>query len=443
MAKLVFFDDYYLTSHTEVKRVYTQPQKKGEYHDDNASLQLYTSFFFDKNTKKYRLYYEAPIENKGTEVRRLLLAEGESVADFISGNVSVQNVCGLDDRHGMHGCSVTFDGKRYILLGNAHADDRQKRYFCKAFSDNGVDFYGLCPVFSQSDMNDYKDTYNSVYYNPYTMEYSATTRMATMDRRIALMTSTDGQNWSRPRLILHPYQENTQYYAMGVSHVDGIFYGLLWRFVTNGDPSDMNGYMENDLLYSYDGYCFTPTGLSPVCNRPDPPEYGCRQLWLLNAVTEGDNLILCGGATNIDHGARYGNSKFAITSFYSIRKDGFCALEGKGKNSIVCTKPFLLEGDIFVNLSANGRLLYAITDADGKVIEGYDFCDCVGFENADSTNKKLQFKNADIGALAGRRIKMKFMLDNAKLYSVTVDGRPFLHNFPQKSVNLPYKYEEK
>ena len=54
-----------------------------------------------------------------------------------------------------------------------------------------------------------------------------------------------------------------------------------------------------------------------------------------------------------------------------------------------------------------------------------------------------QFKNADIGALAGRRVKMKFMLDNAKLYSVTVDGRPFLHNFPQKSVNLPYKYEEK
>ena len=56
---------------------------------------------------------------------------------------------------------------------------------------------------------------------------------------------------------------------------------------------------------------------------------------------------------------------------------------------------------------------------------------------------KLKFKNADTAALAGRRIKMKFMLDNARLYSVTVDGRPFLHDSPQKSVNLPYKYQEK
>ena len=292
-------------------------------------------------------------------------------------------------------------------------------------------------------MNDYKDTYNSVYYNPYTNEYVATTRMATMDRRIAQITSADGKNWSRPRLILHPHEHNTQYYAMGVSHVDGIFYGLLWRFVTNGDPSDMNGYMENDLMYSYDGYCFTPTGLSPVCNRPDPPEYGCKQLWLLNMAQEGDNLILCGGATNIDHGASYGNSKFAVTSFYSIRKDGFCALFGKSRDSIVCTKPFLLEGDIFINFSADGRLLFAITDADGRAIEGYDFCDCVGFEKAGGTNNKLKFKNADIAALAGRRIKMRFMLDNARLYSVTVGGRPFLHDSPQKSVNLPYKYQEK
>ena len=69
MSKLVFFDDYYLTSRKEVSRVYEQPKKLGEYHDDNASLQLYTSFFFDENAKKYRLYYEAPIKDKGTEVR--------------------------------------------------------------------------------------------------------------------------------------------------------------------------------------------------------------------------------------------------------------------------------------------------------------------------------------------------------------------------------------
>ena len=67
-----------------------------------------------------------------------------------------------------------------------------------------------------------------------------------------------------------------------------------------------------------------------------------------------------------------------------------------------------------------------------------------GFEFFPITDDdKLKFKNADTAALAGRRIKMKFMLDDARLYSVTVDGRPFLHDSPQKSVNLPYKYQEK
>ena len=380
----------------------------------------------------------------GTEVRALFVAEGGGVQDFIEGRATIIRINGLDDAHGMHGCGVAFDGKKYILIGNALADDKQKRYFCKAVSDDGINFYNLQPVYSQAELNDYKDTYNSVYYNPYTKEYIATTRTSTMDRRIALITSADGENWSAPRLILHPHEENTQYYALGVSHVDGIFYGLLWRFVTSGDPSDMNGYMENDLTYSYDGYCFTPTRLSPVCDRPQPPEYGCKQLWLLNIAEEGDNLVLCGGATNVHHGASYGDEKFAITVFYKIRKDGFCALYGKSKNSIVCTKPFLLDGDeILLNYSSiGGTLLCAITDADGKALDGFDFCDCVPLENGDCIAQAVKFKNADLSSLIGKRIKLSFCLDGARLYSVTLNGKPFLNRHAQQSVNLPYKFKE-
>ena len=35
-----------------------RPGKIGEFHDENASLQLYTSFFYDTVRKKYRPYHE-------------------------------------------------------------------------------------------------------------------------------------------------------------------------------------------------------------------------------------------------------------------------------------------------------------------------------------------------------------------------------------------------
>ena len=450
-AKLCFFDDYYIAARPGTKRRTFKPQKFGEFSDNNASLQLYTSFFYDTLSSKYRLYYEVPASGKGTEVRVLKLAEADCVKDFIEGKVKITTVKGLDDEHGVHGCAVTFNpdatdvNKRYILLGNAYADDKSKRYFCRSFSSDGKTFSGVQRVYPQNCFLDYKDTYNSVYYNPYLKEFQATTRCATMDRRIAVITSKDGETWSEPRLILHPQaQGNTgvQYYALGVSHIDGLFYGILWRFMTDigrADFTDMSGYMENDLLYSYDGTCFSSTGLEPVCERPLPPEYGCKQLWLLNIAEANDKYILCGGATNIAHGASYGNGKFAITVFYEIRKDGFCALEGFGKNSIVYTKPILFDGgNVELNFNAiSGRVDVAILDIDGNEIEGFGFSDCVPFEKTDTVKGRLTYKNADVNTLCKKQIRFAIRLDNALIYSMSFEGKPFLHSRPQMSFNNP------
>lgn len=443
-TKLCFFDDYYITARPGTKRIYDYLRKIGEYSDKTASLQLYTSYFYDMKTNKYRLYYEVPTD--GSEVRKLMLAIGDCANDFITGNVETIAVKGLDDKHGMHGCAVTYDSKndRYVLLGNAYADNKSRRYFCKSFSTDGIVFSKVSPVY-EDGTNDYKDTYNSIYYNKFTDEFFATTRCATMDRRIAIIRSKDGIEWTKPQLILHPTsQENigTQYYALGVSYIDGLFYGILWRFITNLDNpdfSDMGGYMENDLLYSYDGQCFIPTGLTPVCNRPSPPEYGCKQLWLLNIVEENDKYIVCGGGTNIAHGSSYGNEKFATTVFYSIRKDGFCALYGENEKSTVYTKPFLFEGgDVCLNYDAKGgQISVEITDSNGTPYENFDYKNCKPFYHNQETEGLLNYKVSNINDLIGKRIRFKIRLNNAKLFSLSFNGKLFLHNAPQKSINLP------
>lgn len=449
-AKLCFFDDYYVAARPKTERKIFAPAKRGEFHDSDALLQLYTSFFYDPYVKKFRLYYEAPIPGKGTEIRMLKIAEAESVDDFISGKAEISVVRGIDDTHGVHGCAVTYNpdaepSRRYIFIGNNHADDKKLRNFVRAFSSDGKSFYDVAPIFP--DERDYKDTYNSVFYNPYQKEYTVTTRIATMDRRISIIYSKDGIEWTKPRVLIHPLSKGSmgeQHYALGVSHLDGLFYGILWRFITDLDQpdfTDMGGIMENDLLYSYDGNCFIPTDASPVCQRPPVPEYGCKQLWLLNMEREGDKYVLVGGASRIDHGASYEgeNDKFASTVLYDIRKEGFCALEGKGEDSLVYLKPIYFEGgDITVNADASkGKLSLAIIEAGGKPIEGFGFDDCVSMENEDSTARKITFKNADLNSLKGKRVRFALRLDGALLYSIEFEGKPFLHSRPQYSFNDP------
>ena len=435
--KLLFFDDHYVAARPNIERRYFRPEKLGEFHDGTDQLQLYTSYFYDPTVGKYRLYYEAPIPGLGTEVRTLKLYEADSAEALLGGQAVRREVVLPQEHHGIHGCSVLLNlaapaERRYLMVGNAYAEDKKKRYFCRAFSADGLTFTDLERIDPTCQGSDYKDTYNSVYYNPHTEEYVATTRCTIMDRRVAVIRSKDGKEWSKPRLLLHPTSDGnfgTQYYALGVSRLEGVFYGILWRFITDLDHpdfTDMGGQMENDLLYSYDGDCFTPTGLAPLCRRPAPPEYGCSQLWLLNMVEQGDRYILCGGATNIDHGAAYGDDKFAVTVFYAIRKDGFCALGGDSEKSIVYTKPFIYEGGpIRLNYDAKaGQLAVAILDANGTPVAGFDFADAAPLTGTEQVDAPLPF---DTEPLCGKRIRFAFRLNGAKLYAVTFEGRPDFH----------------
>lgn len=436
-TKLCFFDDYYIAARPGTVRRTFQPKRLGEFLDGTDRLQTYTSFFFDKRVGKYRLYYEVPKQGFGTEVRELILAEASRVEDFMSGLAVLTPVSGLDE-NGIHGCSVIWDEKsgNYLLAGNFRANDREKRQMFTARSKDGVNFFDMKELYA-----DYSDTYNSLYYNPHTEEYVITMRAAVMDRRIAVMRSRDFKGWSQPEVLLHPTAvrgEGMQYYALGVSETEGIFYGLLWRFMSDigkADFSDMCGYMENDLYYSYDGVHFCPTGLSPVAERPLPPVYGCSQLWLLNACnTEDGRTVLCGGASRLVHGGSYPkDDKFCNTVFYEIPKDGFVALEGFGKSSIVYTKPILMERDeIRVNYNAaRGEFSMAVLNVDGTPVDGYDFTDCVPMHES-ATDAPILWKSENRESLAGKRVRFAFRLNSALLWTVSFDGKPYLKHV-QKS----------
>ena len=440
-TKLCFFDDFYIASRVGTLKRNFRPQKVGEYFDGNPPFMLYTSFFFDERINKFRLYYESQLPGqKSSEVRRLMLVEAENAEDIWEGRVTPKEIEGLDSQSGIHGCSVAYcpeiedAQKRYILVGNVNLN---KRYMVVGFSADGERFSPLKRVYPNHDFRDYADTYNSVYYNPYAKEYTVTTRCAISDRRVAMITSKDGEHWSEPRILIHPTNTDSwgvQHYAMGVSRVDGMFYGLLWRYMTDlshPDLSDLYGYMDNDLLYSYDGVCFAPAGATPICERPLPPEYGCKQLFLLNICEDRNGeYLICGSGSNICHGGvMHANQCHTLAVFYRIRKDGFTALEGFGESSRLVTKPLIYEGgesDVNVN-ALGGTLSFEIQDRFGEAIEGFRFDDCIPISGKDSIGEALLFKEHRMEELRDRQIRFAFRLDNVLLYSMTFDGRPRLH----------------
>ena len=430
-SKIFLYDDFYVASRPGTVRRYFKPERIGEYLDGDL-LQTYTTFFYDTRVGKYRLYYEVPKSQKSTEIRKLLMAEGDTVEDFVTGNVKKYEIEGLDE-DGIHGCSVllcTHEGRvsNYVLGGNFRAHTRATRCMFTAKSEDGIHFTDMRKIHE-----DYSDAYNSVYYNPHTEEYVMTMRATIMDRRIFAIRSKDFEQWSRPQMILHPNADannGVQLYCMGVNQLDGMFYGLTWRFMTDlgrYDATDMYGYMDCDLYYSYDGECFMPTGLAPVADRPLPPLRGCKQLWFLNTChTTDDRTVICGGASSMMHGGIMDQKKPISTVFYGIRKDGFCAIEGLGKTSTVYLKRFVCDGgDLLLNCNARlGRITVAILDDKGNPYEGFDFADCVAIENEESVDRLVQWKNASLASLAGKTFRVAIRLDGAFLYTVTLDGRP-------------------
>ncbi len=443
--KLCFFDDFYIAARPGVTRRYFKAEKIGDFIDPDAMIQTYTSFFFDESVNKFRLYYEKPIEEyNDTEIRMLMLAEGDCVEDFTSGNVTITQVNGLNPE-GVHGCGVFYnkdakdENQRYILCANIHNVKRVGNAYFMATSKDGINFENITYPYKS-----FSDSYCGMYYNPHNKNYFAILRPSPIDRRIATMRSENLRDWTTPEVILHPTPRGdnmgVQYYSMGVNYIDGVFYALVWRYMTDlgqVDFSDMLGYMEVDLYYSHDGINFNPTGVSPVADRPLPPDFGCKQLDLLNICNDNKGrTVLCGIASRVIHGHgldKNGTSitadinKSCVTVFYGARKDGFCALEGYGKKSVVYTKPFICDGgEMRVNFDARvGDLAVAVTTWGGTPYEGFSFDDCVPLTGED-TDRKVEWKIADLSSLEGKRIRFAFRLNGALLYTASFEGRPKL-----------------
>jgi len=451
--KLNFFDDYWLDFRPNTTRRWFQPRIKSHYTDDDFLSTYYCSAFYDEMAGKYRLFYEVAPDLQKCCNRYLALAESDDGFHYTPAAVNDNNEMRmrrivLDGD--LSGSSVFLDpydpdpSRRYkcvsgfLRSGAAAAEDRP---ILIAYSPDGLHW----ELQSEPVLHPYvSDTNNGIFYNPLSKEYCLILRGANLDRRIAMRTSKDLENWSDPFIIVHPsphYNDSQiamQFYGMGACFIDGVFLGCINWFntsLTDMDFSKMWGTMDSELLYSYDGRYFMQTSGKPIVDRPPPPAYGCSQLYLFGLMEnrEKDEYIFYGIGSNILHGpGSYDREMYAknngvhdVTVFASIRKDGFCGLEGIGAGACVVTKPLqLLKDDLTFNVNAStGTVRFGLMDVRGNFIHGFSYDDCVPF-SGDGVRVTPGWKNAGLGSMLGRQVRVAVELNGALLHSINLTARP-------------------
>ena len=106
---------------------------------------------------------------------------------------------------------------------------------------------------------------------------------------------------------------------------------------------------------------------------------------------------------------------------YTIRPDGFASVNAPYAGGDLVTRPLRFEGSRLVlnyATSAAGSLLAAVEDPDGGAIPGFGLEDCEEILGNEIERVVRWRAGADVSALAGRAVRLRFAMNDADLYSL-------------------------
>ena len=108
---------------------------------------------------------------------------------------------------------------------------------------------------------------------------------------------------------------------------------------------------------------------------------------------------------------------------YTLRLDGFVSVHAPMNGGELVTKPVTFSGkQLTMNFatSAAGGIRVEIQDASGEPAPGFTLADAEP-QFGDSIERVVTWKNgSDVGSLAGKPVRLRFVLNDADLYSIMV-----------------------
>ena len=124
----------------------------------------------------------------------------------------------------------------------------------------------------------------------------------------------------------------------------------------------------------------------------------------------------------VDYGGAHGGGRRRTYARLIQRLDGFVSLDAGSEAGWVTTRPLVFKGrKLTLNVASRGSMRVAMLNKKGEEIKGFSFADCDPIR-ADSTRQVVSWrKNSNVSKLAGKVVRLKFEMQNAKLYAFKFD----------------------
>ncbi|MHC4574841.1 MAG: hypothetical protein ACYS76_12060, partial [Planctomycetota bacterium] len=182
-----------------------------------------------------------------------------------------------------------------------------------------------------------------------------------------------------------------------------VYLAFIWRYPGEDGPRHI------DLGVSRDGENWSFCGT----NWYIPPGSGEEELTLYGLIRRGDEIW-----QYVDEGGAHGGDDERSYYRYRQRLDGFVSLDAGPTTGTATTLPLKFEGSkLALNIRARGLVRVAIADENGIVVNGFGFDDCNHIKG-DFIDETVTWKSGrSVKALQGRAVRLKFRMQNAKLYA--------------------------
>ena len=281
-------------------------------------------------------------------------------------------------------------------------------------------------------------------------------------RSVYLSLSSDFERWTPPVLIYHadwrdqelaaeylqriagdarywrptinvPREYNAEIYNMAVFRYEGVYIGLPNYFEASGrippPRGNQDGINSPKLAVSRDLRSWVRVGdrghfipISPL--GKDVLDTG-QIMASSHPVRRGEELWFYYYGIDVRHRPNRPRpiDEYRGAIFLAkLRVDGFVSLRGGAEEGFLDTRPLVLEGSrLWVNAAVQGSLAVEITEPDGRtVLPGWDR-GSVEPVTGDRTRAEIRWRGRDLSELAGKRVRVRFHLRDADLYSLWLE----------------------
>ncbi len=233
-------------------------------------------------------------------------------------------------------------------------------------------------------------------------------------RDIMTCTSTDFLHWTKPVYLEYPEAPVQHLYTNAIRPYDRAPH-ILIGFPTRYLPQEGQR-VEPVFMSSRDGHTFRRFDTEVISQDAPADRKGNRSNYMANGVV---SLPGKDGELSVYATEAYYTGPDSRLRRFTYRRDGFVALTADGEGGAATTVPVSFTGkELLLNYQTRkgGLLLVELQDAAGKPLPGFTAEDCTPLTGGHLAGP-VTWKGGDVASLAGKPVRLRFLLKGAKLYS--------------------------